>query len=364
MNVLSIADIDHIDLPGCSARWQNLADVSGAQFSFINYLVTEEHEGKYDSEPVIERSDEPCIHGGTGWLLTRQGWHQYTSWYRGHSYIPCKLRPRGYPRKFSDSARLEGTVANLVTEHNGAIGHVQREAAYRFFFLHEAGALDACDHLLMSPGLMRFLKRKSHELFRRYSSRIVRAGARTNYFADRVLTAPHPSCSMNVSRPQLDVLRRHLVSDVTGAGRKYPSRIFLPRAPKAGRAIANYSEVCEVMDKWGFEIYPSLGDVEAPSDLFAHADLVVGTHGSDLIDCDFMRPNSVLLEVLPTDHLKPYHFNSCTLSGAVYHALLGRSAEHRTTIHGPSSSPFEIDLDTLELGLRVAFKSLEARTPC
>lgn len=342
-------NIDCIDLLGCLATWENRTDAAGINFSWINYRVTNDHEGLYGAPPPIVRTDQPRIQGKTGWVISSQGWHQYATWYRGQSYLPKHLRPprRALALDPKHIVHLSGLTANLLTDHNSAFGHVQREAAHRLFSFETLGLFDDCNNVLIHALLKKIISRHHPDLMDRLNNKIIIADQHTDYTCDAVLLAPMPACAMNVTKPQLELLFRHLVAESPVRNDANPKKIYVDRGNHGARTIVNYEQILEITDHYGFERL-SMDNVANPSELLFHADFVLGVHGSNLADVDFMREGTSLIEILPTDHLKPYHANSCEVTKAHYIPLLGRSTKHRESIHGPSLAQLTVDASQLD----------------
>lgn len=345
--------IDSIDLPGCTARWENITDVVGRQFSWINYLPDAGHEGLTGPVTPVLRDDSPLVYSMNGWIVTAEGWHQYASWYRGHSYLPDRIRLQPRLPKYRETLRLDGRVADVISDNSGAMGHVQREAAYRFFLLHEAGLLEDCDKILASKLLIGMLERHQPEIFGHYADRIVMAGPGLVYRVDEVLTAPHPSCSMNISRVQLDLLRKYLVTESKARPTIAAEKIFVPRRPDGARAIRNYDEICRYMSGRGYATV-EMSQAGNPSVLAANARVMIGTHGSNLADVDFLDPGAAFMELIPSSHRKPDFKNACQLNGATHLTLLCKSEETRDTVHGVSNAFFRVDLEAFKQGVEQA----------
>jgi hypothetical protein len=344
---LDIRQHDHIDLPGCRAVWENMTALNGTERSWINYHITDEHDIASPAFRPVVREDSPAVHGSYGWLTTDQGWHQYASWYRGHSYNPSALCPSPTPEfSIRRTVRLRGLLANCLTEFNSAFGHTQREAAFRFFFLHEAGVLERCHTILVHKNLARLISRHQPELAGEYGDRFVFGDAGVRYLPEAVVTVAHPSCSMNASERQLRVLRRHLVEESVAMPGALPEKVFIPRSPTATRTLVNYAEVYQLMTSLGYAPV-DCGAVPNPSRLLAQARIVVGSHGSNLCDADFLASSSALLELFPENHFKPYHYNACRLTGARYGFILGRVATATGRFHGPAFDNYYLDPATL-----------------
>jgi hypothetical protein len=316
-------------------------------FSWINYVPI---PNVADDRLEAFRVDGPCeILGDDGWLLSREGWYACCSWYSGHSYLPGPLRPRmpAYRRTYRRIASLRGVTLSALTDHADAYGHLLMEGFYKLLKgLEMLGGADQVDHIVVPPGMERILRRSVFANDTLLHSKLLPADRRAIYRAEVLMAVTHPACCMNVSRPQADLLRTARPTDRAGPAR----RIFLARFPGQRRGISNLDQVTGVFERHGFLITTG-ALLEDSWAAFGGADVVAGVHGSDLADCIFMPPGSTLLEILPSDHRKPYYFNVASRLGLDFRCLLAESATQRPTIHGPSSAGIKVDIAALETAL-------------
>lgn len=64
-------------------------------------------------------------------------------------------------------------------------------------------------------------------------------------------------------------------------------------------------------------------------DAFAQADVIVGVHGAALANLAFCRPDTRVLELLPSAHAYPYFFSLAVSGGLQYDCIIGSSdVEH------------------------------------
>jgi hypothetical protein len=355
--------IDHIDLPTTRALWQLLSDDAGRAFSWINYLPIADAES---GRPEGFRPLGPCeILGDNGWVLGAEGWYVACSWYSGHSYLPGPLRPRTpiYDRSYRRVEALPGVTLSTLTDHAGAYGHVLMECFYKLLKgIEMLGGAEQADHILMPAGMERILSRSLLADDAQLRSRLLPCDPRAIYRAEALVAITHPACCMNVSRGQLDLLRASRASNRAGPGR----RIFLARPPGQSRGISNLDAIARVFENHGFLVTTG-ALLEDSWAAFAGAEIVAGVHGSDLADCIFMRRGSTVLEIIPSDHRKPYYYNVASSLGLDFRCLLARSATQRRSVHGFSTAEITIDPRALEMVLnaieRGAPAASDARAP-
>jgi hypothetical protein len=336
--------LDHIDMPTARAHWQILSDNAGRAFSWINYVPVADKES---GRPEAFRIEGPCeILGDNGWVVGPEGWYACCSWYSGHSYLPHALRPftPKYRRKYRRIVDLGGVTLSALTDHAGAYGHVLMEGLYKLLKgIEVVGGVKRLDHIIVPPAMERLLGRTILADDAPLLSKLLASDPRTIYRTDALIAVTHPACSMNVSGAQLDLLRTVRRTDRGGPAR----RVFLARPPGDRRGITNFEEVVRMFEGRHYLIATgaSLDDSWAA---FADADIVAGVHGSDLADCIFMQRGSMLFEIIPSDHRKPYYFNVAAKQGIEFRCLLARSATRRPTVHGFSFADITVDIAALD----------------
>jgi capsular polysaccharide biosynthesis protein len=297
--------------------------------------------------PDAFRLGGPCeILGDNGWLLGPEGWYACCSWYSGHSYLPRPLRPRtpAYDRKYRRIEALAGITLSALTDHADAYGHALMEGLYKLLRGIEAvGGVERVDQIIVPAVLGRLLHRSVFADDAPLHARLLPSDPGTIYRADMVIAVTHPACCMNVSQAQLDLLRAARPPARAGLAR----RIFLARGPDERRGISNLDQVARIFERHGYLITTG-ARLEDSWAAFAGADVVAGVHGSDLADCLFMRRGSTLLEIVPSDHRKPYYFNVAARLGLEFRCLLARSATQRKSVHGFSTAAITVDATALE----------------
>ena len=132
----------------------------------------------------------------------------------------------------------------------------------------------------------------------------------------------------DVVRAVASDMKAHFLDD-TGPRPSPGRRIFASRQsidhPK--RRVANWDEVREVLDAFGFEVV-SMGAESAASQvrMFAEAEFVLGVHGSDLANLAFCEPGATALVI--ENERNVYHGISasldilCQITGVRYDCLI------------------------------------------
>jgi capsular polysaccharide biosynthesis protein len=349
-------------MPTTRAFWQIMTDERGHAFAWINYVPVPVVGGR----PATFRLEGPCeILGDNGWLLSREGWYACCSWYSGHTYVPGPLRPRtpAYRRTYRRIASLRGVTLSALTDHADAYGHLLMEGFYKLLKgLEMLGGAEQVDHIVVPPGMERILRRSVLANDSLLHAKLLPADQRAVYRTEALIAVTHPACCMNVSEAQTDLLRNARPRARTGSAQ----RIFLARPASERRGIANLDQVARVFERHGFLVTTG-ARLEDSWAAFAGADVVAGVQGSDLADCMFMRPGSTILEIVPSDHRKPYYYNVASNIGLDFRCLLARSATQRRSVHGFSTAEITIDVSALEMVLNAIERSApgasDPRTP-
>jgi Glycosyltransferase 61 len=336
--------LDHIDMPTARAVWQILSDDAGRTFSWINYIPVPDADS---GRPEAFRLDGPCeILGDNGWLLSSEGWYVCCSWRAGQSYLPRALRIRApnYQRKYRRVIKLSGMILSALNDNPYAYGHLLIDGLYKLLKgIEVVGSVERLDQIIVPQAMERLLRRSVFADDAALYSKLLPADPRAIYRADALIAVAHPACSMNVSQAQVDLLRNARRTDRAGSAR----RIFLARPPGDRRGITNLDEVVRIFERHEYVIATG-ADLDDSWAAFANADVVAGVHGSDLADCIFMRAGSTLLEIVPSDHRKPYYSNVAARLGIDFRCLLAESATRRRTVHGPSSADITVDIALLD----------------
>lgn len=105
--------------------------------------------------------------------------------------------------------------------------------------------------------------------------------------------------------------------------------------------------------KLGFELFEPAGETDLNVSL-SNVSHVVGIHGAALTNLVFCRPETRVLELLPSD--MPWrHFYSICCSGQMpYGVLVGKSLrERRSLASAATDAPFHVRLDELRAALAV-----------
>lgn len=124
-------------------------------------------------------------------------------------------------------------------------------------------------------------------------------------------------------------------------------RLFVSREGYR-RTATNETAVRRIVQAAGFEIYDPAKRKDPFRD-FAEAAVVVGPHGAALMHLAWCRPETRVLELLPSDHIQPYYYTLSEAAGLDYRCLVCRSdGARRSGARGPSPFDFHVDEDLFE----------------
>ncbi len=84
------------------------------------------------------------------------------------------------------------------------------------------------------------------------------------------------------------------------------------------RRILNEDELIERLEPLGFEVVIPHEEKANTLKLFNEAAIVLGVHGSGLVDCAFSQQGSRLIEILPSFHVLPYYLSVADAAGMDY----------------------------------------------
>ncbi len=134
-------------------------------------------------------------------------------------------------------------------------------------------------------------------------------------------------------------------------------RLYITRAGYK-RNVSNSEPVNNILLRHGFEICDPATAPNSPQD-FAESAIVVGPHGSGMMDIVFCQPGTKVLELVPTDHPYPYYYTLSHAANLEYRCLVCRSENERSEdARGPSPFNFYVDEGELERTLTLLTQNL------
>ena len=227
-------------------------------------------------------------------------------------------------------------------------------------FLLEGQAYKKYDAILCSAMAITLLKRITGPGIEDLAARLTPAEDHAAYDFEDFTALLRSGCRMNPSGSELDILRKTALLQDDPCQKNFKPRFFLKRA-SATRSIINQADIELILNKYSINsICPA--EIGNPWGLFAAAQLVIGVSGSDLSNSAFMGKGSVLLEIHPSDHIKPYNWNVARKLEVEYLSMLANSSTLRRTPIGPGNSPITVDPVLFEIRLREAITACNSAT--
>lgn len=151
-----------------------------------------------------------------------------------------------------------------------------------------------------------------------------------------------------------------------------PTRIYVGRDDRPGlRVMKNQADLAAALARLGFvSIDPARHDYDEQIDLFSAARIIVGPHGSGLVNIGFAPPGCVVLTIVPQLHLHPWVFHLTALLRQKFIAIMAavpdadRPRERvRDARRTDLRYAYEVDVDAVVRAVEGALHSLEGETP-
>jgi hypothetical protein len=350
------APVDHVDAPYMRAVEARIP-VGNA------VAIVPSFQSALEDEPVQEvRLGAAKVSGASGWIYQNGIWLMHFSWYGGQSFLPPSYQiPLAPDGPAAHTQTIRGSATSTVPTFSSVYGHVLHDELPLLLHLMDGGRFKRYETILCSQLAMRLMGRFDHPNRDQLLARARAARPDTSYQMTDFTALRRTGCRMNPSKQEIDLLRAHTPALHGVAGNGKCSMMYLMRA-SATRQIRNEGAVYEVLDRHKIaRVAPR--ELSDPWGSFARADLIVGVSGSDLSDSVFMKRGAGLLEIHPSDHIKPYNWNIAGKLGLTYRSLVARSDIERRTPVGPGNSPITIDVDAFDQSLREVIEAVRPARP-
>lgn len=294
---------------------------------------------------VLEVS-EATVHGNDGWIETSTGSVlESHTWYGKHLADECgdvALRPRA---PAGSQIHLSGTTLTLLTDWASVYGHFLYDSLSRLHLFERAGySLTQIDQVLCAgpTRLGSYLEQLGVPL-----AKCIWVGGETDYHVERLIAPTFPGVRRALQPWGAEFLRARLGPGPTAdVGDRAPRLVYVQR--RGTRQATNGEAVEQLMSRAGFELFEPLEAGHDPRMTFARADVITGPHSSALADLVFCQPGTIVLELVPTDHVYPYWYCASIAAGLDYSYLACPSTSVRPAeTLGPSPHDFTVGLDEL-----------------
>lgn len=294
---------------------------------------------------VLELEDG-YFFGKHGWVVTED--HVLLSnhsWYGKHvdeiSLGERRTRLMRWIDPYFRVRRLNGTCLSLTSDWSAInYGHFLLDGLSRIeLFNRSSFSLSNVDHILVpypNPAWGRFIDQLG------LCNKVIEPQEGWAYRADRILAPSFPGTRAQYHSCVVNFLQRQFLSEAHSQRR----RLYIPRTTT--RLIENEDALIRILKEYDFEIFEPV-DHDNPPEVFAQAEIVVGGHGAGLADIAFCQPGTDVLELIPSDHVRPYWYTLAEAADLEYSYIVGPSTRERDDpmSGGPSPFDFQVDEDVL-----------------
>ena len=334
--------------PGRELHWPTPVCAAGEPLDLLRWLAT--------SHPDLGVVTLPggVVHGRSGWAWTADGrLVEDVSWHFDRvAQADAQVRLHSHP-----TVALPGRVLSLLTDWGGENhAHLLYDSLPRLDLFERAGWATAdIDTVLVHERAVTHGWCDELGLPR---ERCVVATPDVRYRCDELLAVSFPGTSKALMPWAADFLRDRLRAHPTTGGR----RLYVPRT--SSRRLRNDTEVEMLLAQHGYEtVDPESAPHREVRNWFASAEMVVGPHGAGLANTLHCAPGTVVLELVPTDHVFPYWYATAQAVGLRHRYLRCTSdAERLPDGTGPSHHDAWCDPVQLSAALTAAEAELAALT--
>ncbi|MFT4175073.1 MAG: glycosyltransferase family 61 protein [Luteolibacter sp.] len=275
--------------------------------------------------PIIPETGVLFLEGGgtlgvDGWTITSdEDLLIDFSWFRTEE----KMRSLGYsPPPIHETYHLRGTCLDLSsTWCAGNYGHWLYDAVGRLAVLDRAGFhMNEFDHIHLPLGK----SKQAGDLLDRLGidrSKFTTPSKKTLFKFETLVRPTLPGGHVHYHPCMADFLRKS-ANVSTGDS---TDRVFLHRSG-TNRILSNEAEVLEMLIPRGFRV---VNPASARFGEYSNAGIVISCHQAGLADIIFNRPDTQVVELMPSDHQAQYYLSASRTAGHDYHCFVCESTGHR-----------------------------------
>lgn len=129
-------------------------------------------------------------------------------------------------------------------------------------------------------------------------------------------------------------------------------RLYISRRSGSSRRVINEDEVLVCLERFGFEtILPETMSLGEQVQVFAQAEIVVGSHGAGLTNLLFAPSGTLLVDIMTPSFVDPFHWLLCDALGHPYYYFFGETVPDDAGIGGKKSN-VQVPIPKLEDALR------------
>ncbi|WP_158589137.1 glycosyltransferase family 61 protein [Alginatibacterium sediminis] len=285
--------------------------------------------------------DNALIYSPNGWILSEDDILQLRcSWYVDS------------PQRFSSSITpnrdgalwLKGTTLSIASDYSGTnYGHFLLDSLSRLSLLggDKSIVIKELDHIAIS-GPKKEWKEKLLLACDIPLEKVIWLSSKQQYTCEKLLATSMPSRLNTYPKWITSFLRSKLLQKTELDSGSLRKRYYISRQQGA-RALSNDQQIFEIASAFGYERYePSLSENSIID--FSRAEAVIAPHGAALTDTMFMSQNSLVIELMPSDHKYCYFYTIAQAQNLNYHVLIGDSeGKHHRLNSYPSEYDFSID---------------------
>ncbi len=237
---------------------------------------------------------------------------------------PVFLRP-----KLGAVTRVDGAVAVVTTWFSSIYYHWLIDAIPRLHLLERSGL--PYDHLVV-PMTHRF-HRDALALLEIDERKVLGGPEHRHVEAGRLIVPSLPGLIGNAPAWACQYVRsRFLPKAAPGPRRR---RLFLSRAKAGTRRLTNEDELLAMLERHGFErVFPEDLPLIEQVRLFAEAEIVVGAHGSGLINLLFCAPGTAVIEIFSPNYMNVMYWALANQLGLDYAYVRGRDGGQYSAARG------------------------------
>ncbi len=318
--------------PAAALHWPEPRPAAGARLDVRAWLA--------DAHPELGVLvlDDGVVHGRTGWV-----WHSDGRILADVSWWGERVVEQATANRLDTHplVHLPGTVLSLLTDWGGEnFAHQLHDGMTRAALFERAGLHYGDVDTVLVPASA--IERGWCDDLGISRAKCRAAVPDTRYRCDRLVATTFPGTSKAIMPWAAEFLRARLPATPSDGA----TRFQLTRSTT--RLLTNQHAIESLLATRGIATIDPSSEHSAMRSLFHGAELVVSAHGAGLADLVFCRPGTVVLELIPTDHVFPYWYATSLAVGLEYRYLACESTEIRPRgATGPSPFDATCDLDLL-----------------
>jgi hypothetical protein len=136
-----------------------------------------------------------------------------------------------------------------------------------------------------------------------------------------------------------------LKKDLTINNNTLPTRIYISRSHASSRRVLNEESIIKLLKPYGFStVYLETMTVTEQINLFHHAEIIIGAHGSGLSNIAFCKPNTKIVEIFSPNYVHTCYWILSEHIQGDYYYLIG-TGERPPEFTDPNAVHQDIQVD-------------------